>query len=135
MKKILFYSLLIFGIGTSCSKSSGGNTTPPDSSPSDIVIDLPTAGTIVLNGTNLTITGTITDNNNLSQAKVEIRNKTTNALYNSQISSTGTVSFYRYTWNWTVTGITGPTPGIVRVIAVDRYGYIVYKDVDITLDN
>lgn len=135
MKKVIFYSFLVFGIGTACSKSSGGGTTPADSSPSDITIDLPHAGTFINNGSPLGISGTIIDNNNLSLAKVEIRNTSTGAIYNTQTTSTGTVSFYRYSWTWTVTGITTLTPATVRVIAVDKLGYTVYKDVNITLDN
>jgi hypothetical protein len=119
-----------------CNKGGDDNSTPTtDTSPSAIVIDFPTAGTLYINGANITITGTIVDNNVLSQARVEIRNKTTGALLNQQAVSTSNVTFYRYTFNWTVTGITAPTQGAVKIIAKDKNNFEVSKEVDILLDN
>lgn len=138
MKKQL--SLLVFIVSIlligACQKDDGGSSTPAtDTFPSVITVDFPTAGTVYINGANINITGTITDNNNLSTAKVEIKNKTTNAILNQQTSGTGTVTFYRFNWNWTVSGISSPTPGTVKITAKDKNGFEVTKEVDITLDN
>ena len=137
MKKHLFLWVLVISIifTGACKKDSGSDTPTTDSSPSVIVIDIPTTGAIYLNGFNMNVTGTITDNNNLSTAKLEIRNKTTGAILNQQTSTTGTVSFYRYNWNWTVTGISATTPAVVKIIAKDKNGFEITKEVDITLDN
>ncbi|NOT51132.1 MAG: hypothetical protein HOP10_07620 [Chitinophagaceae bacterium] len=137
MKKHLFIPVLLLFIVLigACKKDSDSSPPATDTSLSAIVIDFPTAGTLYINGSSITITGTIVDNDNLNQARVEIRNKITNAIYNQQQSSTGTVSFYRFTWNWTVAGITGPTQGTVKIISKDKNGFEVSKQVDILLDN
>lgn len=138
MKKHFFFLILVVSalfIGA-CNKGGDDNSTPAtDTSPSAIVIDFPTAGTLYINGSNITITGTIVDNNVLSQARVEIRNKTTGAILNQQSASTGNVTFYRYTFNWTVAGIAAPTQGAVKIIAKDKNNFEISKEVDILLDN
>jgi hypothetical protein len=138
MKKHFFFLALAASalFISACNKGDDDDSTPTtDTSISAIVIDFPTAGTLYINGANMTITGTIVDNNNLSQARVEIRNKTTGALLNQQSVSTGNVSFYRYTFNWTVSGMTGPTQGAVKIVAKDKNNFEVSKEVDILLDN
>jgi len=136
MKSFLIaISALIMLAVASCQKDSGSTTPATDSSPSLIQIDFPVTGAIYANGSALNITGTITDNDNLSTAKVEVKNKTTNATLNQQTSSTGNVTFYRFQWSWTITGITATTPGTVKITAKDKNGFEVTKEVDITLDN
>jgi hypothetical protein len=65
---------------------------------------------------------------------VEIRNKTTGAILFQQSSTTGNVGFYRFLWNWTVTGVTGPTTATVKVIAKDKLNNEVFKEMDVQLD-
>jgi len=137
MKRI--FSCLVLAvslsIGIGCNKDdSGGGSTPADTLAS-IVIDFPLPGALYANGSTMTISGTMVDNNVLSTAKVEIKNKATGALYNSQTSSTGNVTFYRYGWTWSITGITTLTPAIIRITAKDKYNYEVFKEVEVTLDN
>jgi len=128
----LFFMAVCMSI--SCKKNSS-STTPPADTPSDIQITSPTAGTIGINGTNLRIEGTITDNNVLTSARVEIRNKNSGAVLFQQSSSTGNVTFYRFLWNWTITGITSTIQATIKVTAKDKYLYEVFKEVDIVLDN
>ena len=134
MKKAIgisfFIGFLIFMTG--CKKDSGNSPTPTDT-PSVIVITSPNAGTIVLNGSVLKVEGEITDNNNLSTANVVIKNKASGAILFQQQSTTGTVSFYRFLWNWTVSGITVSTNAVIRVTAKDKLGNEVYKEIEVTL--
>jgi hypothetical protein len=97
------------------------------------VITSPNAGTIVLNGSVLKVEGEITDNNNLSTANVVIKNKASGAILFQQQSTTGTVSFYRFLWNWTVTGISTSTIAVIRITAKDKLGNEVYKEIEVTL--
>ncbi len=128
----LFFMAVCASIG--CKKSSTNITTPADS-PSIITFTTPLAGVIALNGTNLSITGTISDNDVLATATVQIRNKATGAVLFQQSSTTGNVAYYNFSWNWTVTGISSATPATVRVTSIDKLGYSVYNEVDIVLDN
>ena len=116
-----------------CNKDSGTNI--PADTAATIDITTPITGLSYLNGSNLSITGTIADNDVLATAKVEVRNKTTNAILFQQTDNTGNVGFYRYTWNWTISGITGPTPGNVKIISKDKYGRETSKDIDINFSN
>lgn len=61
-----------------------------------ITVTSPSAIAIYTNGNTLKVEGEMTDNNGLSTARVEIRNKTTTALLYQQSSTTGSVSFYRF---------------------------------------
>lgn len=135
MKLLPFIAIaLVISTFTSCNKDNnngGGGTTE---SPSVITYTFPTAGTIVLNGTPLTVEGTIADNNSLASCRVEIRNKTSGAVYYSQTTTTPTTTFYRFTWSWTVTGITVSTPATVKVTARDMNGVEISKEVDVILD-
>ena len=134
MKKVLgvvlIVSLLIFT--TNC-KKDGGSGTPPADVPSVIVITTPTAGTVVLNGSVLKIEGEITDNNNLSAATVVVKNKTSGAILFQQAATTGTVSFYRFLWNWTVTGVTSTITATIRVTAKDKLNNEVFKEIEISI--
>lgn len=127
---ILFSTLLIAG----CSKDDDSSN-PPANIPGTINITSPSSLAIYLNGTVLKAEGDMTDNNGLAIARVEIRNKITNAILFQQSSNTGSVSFYRFLWNWTITGITTTTIATVKVIARDKYSNEVTKEVDVTLEN
>ncbi len=113
-------------------KKDGGNTEPD--APGTVTITSPSPIGIYINGTPLKIEGTMSDNNVLALARVEIRKKNTNDLLHTQASNTGNVGFFSFLWNWTITGITGPTPVIVRVFAKDRLGNEVSAEVETTLD-
>lgn len=120
-----------------CSKDSGsggGGGTAADT-PGVINLTTPAAGIIATNGTVLRIEGDLTDVDGLSQGRVELKNKTTNAVLFQQISSTGGVSFYRFSWSWTVSGITTLTPATLKISCVDRNNKIVILERDIQLDN
>jgi len=133
MKTRLLLLLLSF-TALHCKKDNGGNTTVTDR-PSVINITKPATGTIYLNGTPLVIEGEMTDLNVLATARVEIRNKTTNAVLFQQSNPTTNVTFYRFQWSWTVSGISGPVPVTVKVTAIDKLAKEVSKEVDAMLDN
>ena len=126
---VLFSGLVLLLAG--CKKKD--NTTEPES-PSVITITTPLAATIVINGSVLHVDGNMSDNNVLAIAKLEIRNKTTGTVLNAQSVNTGNVGYYNFSWTWTVTGISAPTPAVVKVIARDKLGNEVFKEVEITLD-
>lgn len=136
MNRIYFFLIAGFYMCTvlSCNKSSS-NTTPPADVPGSVQIDHPVANAIYTNGSPILIDGTMTDNNNLVSAKVEVKNKTTSATLYQQTTNTGNVTFYRFSWTYTLSGITTLTPGTVKVTAKDNLGNEVYKEVDITFDN
>ena len=75
----------------------------------------------------------MTDNNALSNARIEIRNTTTNAILYQQNQSTGNVLYYDLNWNWTVTGITSTVNAMIRITVTDRYNYQVTKEVAVVL--
>ena len=123
--------LLITTIGlVNCGKDE--DEKPPDT-PSVINITTPTAGTIVLNGTGLQITGDVADDNALETVRAEVRNSTTNTVMYQQNNTTGNVLFYNYQFNWTVAGVSTTTNAVVKITATDRYGYQVSKEVAIVL--
>jgi len=130
--QLLLISFAILPLIISCSKDSDNNGGP--NTPTEIVIDLPTAGQIVFNGANLRIEGTVTDNNIISNVSVQVRNKTTGAVLYSAQSPTPNVSFYRYTYNWSVTGVTSSFIATVKVTGRDVNSNEGFKEVDITLE-
>jgi hypothetical protein len=132
---ILLLSLTL--LGSSCGKDEnngggGGSSNPANS---NITITFPTAGSITLNGTPLRVEGTVDDSNTLASVKVEVRNKATSAVYYTQTTSTGNVTFYRFLWNWTVSGISATTPAIVKITAKDITNAEISKEVEIILEN
>lgn len=134
MKKILplLFILTATLMMTGCGKDNDNNT-PPADSPSVITITTPPAGTIFINGSTLQVRGNVTDNNALSNARIEIRNTTTNAILYQQNQSTGNVLYYDLNWNWTVTGITSTVNAMIRITVTDRYNYQVTKEVAVVL--
>jgi len=134
MKKILplLFILTATLMMTGCGKDNDNNT-PPVDSPSIITITTPPAGTIFINGSTLQVRGNVTDNNALSNARIEIRNTTTNAILYQQNQSTGNVLYYDLNWNWTVTGITSTVNAMIRITVTDRYNYQVTKEVAVVL--
>ena len=134
MMKVSFVSalvLLVF-IGLSCGKD-GGTPPPPPDTPGTINITSPTATIIYLNGDNLKVEGEMTDINVLSSARVEIKNQAGSVLF-AQTTSTGNVTFFRFLWNWTITGITGPTVLTVKVTAKDKQSNEVSSQLNINVD-
>jgi hypothetical protein len=127
---VAFFALVVF---FNCKKSN--STSVPADSPSVIQIDHPTTSAVYINSFPILVDGTITDPDNLTTVKVEIKNKTTNATLYQQTANTGTVSFYRFNWSYTLTGITTTTPGSVKITTTDKLGYEVSKEINITLDN
>jgi hypothetical protein len=124
--------LFITAISMNCKKDSTGNSTPVDVAGS-INITTPVTGSTFDNGFVLRTQGDMTDNNVLASAKVEIRNKTTGAILYQQTTATGNETFYRFLWDWTVTGITVDINATVKVIAIDKLGNQVFKEVDVRL--
>ena len=126
----------ILFISLSCNKKNSGSTTPRADMPSDIQIDLPNnTGVIYTTGFPLVVTGIIIDDDILTTANVEIKNKTTGVILYQQTASAINIALYRFQWSWTVTGITVTTPATVKITATDKYGYKVSKEIEITLDN
>lgn len=124
---VTFFSILMF---TNCKK----NNSPEPDVPGEITITYPTPLVIFINGSVLKVEGEMTDNNVLSLARVEIRNKTTNAILFQQSNTTGNVGYFFFQWNWTVTGITSTTQAIIKVFAKDKLSNEVSKEIEITLD-
>ena len=122
-------ALLILAI-TGCEKD--GSSEPEV--PSTITITSPSPSAIYINGAVLKVEGEMSDNNVLATARVEIRNKTTGAILFQQSTSTGNVGFYRFLWNWTVTGVTAPFTATVKVVAKDKLNNEVFKEMDVQLD-
>lgn len=119
-----------------CKKDSGGgSTTPPTDTPGIINVTTPGVNAIYTNGSSLNITGDLTDVDGLSQGKVEVKKNSDNSVLFTQTSSTGGVSFYRFNWAWTISGITTITPCTVKITCTDRYSRVVTKEVAIQLDN
>lgn len=133
---MLYRLLTILWVGCfllpGCKKDNNGQE--PES-PAVITIATPTSLGIYVNGSTLKIEGDMTDNNVLAQARVEVRNQSTNAVLFQQSNITGNVGYYYFLWNWQITGITSPTPAVVKVIARDKLANEVSKEVNITLDN
>ncbi len=128
---LLFIFLPVILFSVSCNKDGGGSE--PDV-PSTVTITSPVAMTLYINGTTLRVEGEMADNNVLSSARVEIRNKSTGAILFQQSSTTGNVGFYRFLWNWTVSGVTAPFTATVKVTAKDKLSNEVIKEVDVQLD-
>lgn len=136
MKKIVPVILLLFivTITIHCKKDSG-STTPVVDTASEITITQPSAIGIYLNGTPLRIEGEMSDVNVLATARVEVKNKATGAILFQQSNPTTNVTFYRFMWSWTISGISSPTQATVKVTAIDKLSTQVSKEIDITLDN
>ncbi len=126
-------SLLLLSLAFGNVNCSKGGEPEPDS-PGTITMTMPTTGNVFDNGFPLRVQGEMSDNNVIGTAKLEIRNKATNALLNSQNVNLGSVGFYRFDWTWTVTGVTSAFTATVRVINIDKLGNQVQKDVDVTLN-
>ena len=123
--------LLIFPFAVSCEKddNNGGQNLP-----TEVVVQMPTSGQIVLNGSNLKIEGTVTDNNVIANVSVQVRNKATGAVLYSSSATTPNVTFFRYVFNWTVSGVTASTLATVKVTGRDVGGGEAFKEVDVTLE-
>ena len=134
MRLSILVSLLFLSICFISCKKSNSNT-PPADQPGNVDITTPVANSIYDNGLVLKTEGGMSDGNGLSTAKVEIRNKATNAILFQQTSTTGNVTLYHFLWNWTVTGISGVITATVKVTATDNLNNQVFKEVDVTLTN
>jgi hypothetical protein len=136
MKKNILPFLLLAMLITfaNCGKDDSPTPTPTDT-PGVINITLPSANAIYTNSSLLKVEGDMTDTDGLATARVEIRNKTSGAVLYQQSNSTGNVSFFRFAFNWTISGITVLTPATVKITAVDKNAKLVVKEVDIQLDN
>src|SRR5688572_13390736 len=127
-----FY-LLLLAIPVICLTNCGKDDDPPPDSPSVININTPTPGTVLLNGTQMQITGDVADNNALETVRVEVRNTATNTVLFQQNNTTGNVLFHIFQWNWNITGINTTTNATVKVTSTDRYGYQVSEEVAVVL--
>lgn len=124
--------LIAISFATIHCKKEEAPALPPDQ-PGSVTITTPVANTLYENGFVLTVEGEMIDNNVLSTARVEVRNKTTGALLFQQSTPTGNVTFFRFLWNWTVTGMTANIVATVKITAVDFQSREVSKQVDIFL--
>ena len=115
---------------TACEKDKGSE---PEA-PTVINITTPGAGTIYINGSTMKIEGDMADNNVLSTARVEIKNKSNGNILFQASSPTGNVGFFRFLWNWPVTGVAAPFTATVKVTAKDKLSNEVSKEVDVQLD-
>jgi hypothetical protein len=127
----LFISLsaLALIVLTGCEKN---NNSEPEVA-TTILITSPSPAGLYVNGGTMGIEGEMSDDNVLTNAKVEIRNKATGAILYQQSTSTGNVGFYRFLWNWTITGVTAPVTTTVKVIAKDKLNNEVFKEMDVQI--
>ena len=135
MKRSGLAALLFISLSFSNCKKNSSSSTPETDKPGNIDITTPVAGTIYDNGFVLKTEGGINDDNGVTTAKVEIRNKTTGAVLFQQTSAAGNITLYHFLWNWTVSGITGTFTATVKVTAIDRLSNQIFKEVDVTLSN
>jgi hypothetical protein len=127
-------ALLLITVGfIACKKTS--TTTPQTDKPGTIDITSPAASTTYDNGLVLKTEGAMNDENGLTSAKLEIRNKATSAILFQQTTTTGNITLYHFLWNWTVSGMTAPITATVRVTAIDKLSNQVFQEVDIILTN
>ncbi len=132
MKAPLLSLILLISIFSFNCKENGDDT-PPSNQNGSVEIAMPTPNTIYDNGFVMRIEGQMTDNNFISSARVEVRNKTTGAILYQQNTSTPVVSFYRFLWNWTISGITSTITATVKVTVVDQLGNQAFKEVDVMI--
>lgn len=131
MKNIFFFLIMLLDV--SCSKDDDNNNNAPDNL-SVITITTPVAGFTYLNGGNLRIEGEINDLDKVSLGKVQIKNKTTNAVYFEQSTNAGNVTRYFFLWNWSITAITTPVTATITVTSKDQRGFEISKAVDVTIN-
>jgi len=124
--------LFITFICLNCNKDSGSTPTPSDIA-GIINITSPVTNTTYQNGDHFITQGDMTDNNVIASAKVEIRNKTTGAILFQQTTLIGNETFYRFLWDWIVTGVTADFTATVKVINTDKLGNQVFKEVDVRM--
>lgn len=136
MNKFLLYFALFFSSVSVISCGDKGDTPPPTDIAGEITYTLPTAGTIYINGSALSVRGNVIDNNGIASVKVEIRNTSTNSVYYQQNNSiTGNPTYFDFNFNWTVAGIATTTPATVRITLTDRYSNVVTKEVSVVLES
>lgn len=122
---------LLISIISACSKNSDSDN-PPDNI-SVITINTPTAGFTYLNGGTLRVEGEINDGDKVTSARVQIKNKTTNAIYFEQTVSAGNITRYFFNWNWVISGVSSPQAAIVSVTSRDTRGFEISKAVEVNL--
>ena len=118
----------------SCSKDGDNGGGGGNNNPTEVVVTVPTNNQIAVNGTNLLVDGTVTDLDILANVSIQIRNKNSGAVLYSAQTTTPTASFFRYTYNWTVTGVTSAFTATVKITARDLYGGEGFKEVDVYLE-
>lgn len=129
MKNIFLFAFIAC-ISVGCDK--GGDDNQQQDSPSTIQITSPATGTLYINGGVLEIRGVVTDNNGLKSVKYEIKNSSGGTLYQTEIL-TGSVAYYAMNTDWTITGITAPTPCTFTVTAKDFNEKLISRTTNITL--
>lgn len=129
----LIISALAFTALAACSKDDNNNNNSTPDNAAVITFTTPNAGITYLNGDNLRVQGEINDADVVKTARVQIKNKSTNAVYYEQTISVGNLLTYPFLWNWTVTGISAPQTATVTVTSTDTKGNNTSKSVDINL--
>jgi hypothetical protein len=130
--KFVLGLLLLPGLWA-CSKDENNNQSTPDNI-SVITINTPVAGFTYLNGGTMRMEGEINDGDKVATARVQVRNKITNALYFEQSSAAGNITRYFFLWDWNITGITSPVTATVVVTSKDARGYEISKTVDVNIN-
>lgn len=134
MRNIIFFTLLpTIILSGSCNKKN--DSSPPADTSAVITINSPIANAHYVNATILQIRGNVNDADILKSAKMEIKNKSTGAVLNTQTSLTGSIAVYSFNWSWTITGITTPITATVKITSTDQFNYVTNKEIDIILEN
>ncbi|HYC40194.1 MAG TPA: hypothetical protein VEB63_06870 [Chitinophagaceae bacterium] len=127
------FAVLSLVVLLACKKDDNGN--PPPDTPSTISMTLPTANGHYPNATPLNVRGSITDQDLLKSARVEIKNKANGTMYFSQTAAVANLPQFNFDWSWTVTGMTGIVTATVKVTATDRYDRQTTREVDVFLED
>lgn len=133
MKTILMRSILLtflLSAIVSCSKDNNSNNSTPDNI-STITISTPIANFTYLNGGVLRIEGEINDPDKVASARVQVKNKSTNAMFYEMTVAAGNITRYFFLWNWTITGISSSQAATVTVTARDARNFEISKSVDV----
>jgi hypothetical protein len=135
MKSIrLIAYVLVIATLTNCSKKDD-DVTPAADSPAVITYTSPSTTAITQNGSALTIEGTILDNDGVASVKVEVKNPSNSVVYYTQTTTVANLLFYRFQWNWIVTGITAATVANIKVTTKDANGVEISKEINANLIN
>jgi hypothetical protein len=134
MKYFLTITVLLTStLLTSCKKNNDNN--PPADTAAVITINTPAANTHFPNASPLQIRGSVNDADLLKSVKVEVKNKTTGAVYYTSTAPISSITQYNFDWTYTVSGFTTLVTATIKITSTDQYDYTSTKEIDVFLEN